>query len=213
MPTNLYGSGDNFNLETSHVLPALIRKMHLTQCLENNDLDSIRKDINKRPIRGIDGTASNEDIVSVLNSFGIRYSKLAVGIMQSANSQNDVPTANRPLPTVLSLWGSGKPRREFLYVDDLADAVVFLMNNYNAKDIGEFINIGTGNDLTIKELAEMIKNIVGFKGSIDWDSSKPDGTPQKLLNIDRLHKLGWKAQIPLKGGIKKDYQWYKNRRI
>ncbi|MFH2026687.1 MAG: NAD-dependent epimerase/dehydratase family protein [bacterium] len=109
----------------------------------------------------------------------------------------------------LKLWGSGKPRREFLYVDDLADAVLFLMNNYNAKGIGEFINIGTGKDLIIKELAEMIKNIVGFKGEITWDSSKPDGTPQKLLNVEKLHKLEWKNKIELDEGIKRDYDWYK----
>ena len=109
----------------------------------------------------------------------------------------------------LTLWGTGSPRREFLYVDDLADAVLFLMNNYDAKDIGEFVNIGTGKDLTIKELAEMIKNIVGFKGKIEWNESKPDGTPQKLLDVSRLDKLGWRYKYSLKQGIEKDYNYYK----
>ena len=112
----------------------------------------------------------------------------------------------------LSLWGSGTPRREFLYVDDLADAILFLMNNYDASDIGEFINIGTGKDLTIKELAEMIKNIVGFKGEINWDSYKPDGTPQKLLDISRISELGWQAKIRLEKGIKRTYKWYVENR-
>jgi len=215
MPTNLYGQGDNFNLETSHVLPALIRKMHLAKCLENNDMEGIRKDIDKRTIRGIDGAASNEEILSVLNSFSIGYSKLAAGSMQSANSKNYVPTVSCPLPiahcqlpTVLTLWGSGSPRREFLYVDDLADAVVFLMNNYNAEDIGEFVNIGTGKDLTIKELSETIKNIVGFKGKIMWDKSKPDGMPRKLIDLEKLHDLGWKKLISLYDGISRIYEWY-----
>ncbi|MBU4443596.1 NAD-dependent epimerase/dehydratase family protein [bacterium] len=113
------------------------------------------------------------------------------------------------MPTVLTLWGSGSPRREFLYVDDLADAVVFLMNKYDATDIGEFVNIGTGKDLTINELAELIKEIVGFKSEIVRDSSKPDGTPQKLLNVDRLHKLGLENKIEIEKGIKRDYDWYK----
>jgi GDP-L-fucose synthase len=108
----------------------------------------------------------------------------------------------------LKLWGTGTSRREFLYVDDLADAVVFLMNNYNATDIGEFVNIGMGKDITIKELAEIVKEIVGFKGEIEWDTSKPDGTPQKLLNVERIHKLGWKAKISLKDGIIADYKEY-----
>lgn len=108
----------------------------------------------------------------------------------------------------IKLWGSGSPRREFLYVDDLANAVLFLMNNYNASDIGEFINIGTGEDLTINELAEMIKNIVGFTGKIEWDNYKPDGTPQKLLDVSRLNKLGWKYIHSLENGIKIDYEKY-----
>ena len=150
MPTNLYGIGDNFDIETSHVLPALIRKFHEAKV-------------------------------------------------------NDEPS--------VKLWGTGNPKREFLYVDDLADAVVFLMNNYNAKDIGEFVNIGTSEDLTIKELANMIKNVVGYEGKIEWDTTKPDGTPQKLLNVDKLHDLGWKHSYPLIEGIRITYQWYKQHYV
>ena len=147
MPTNLYGPGDNFDLETSHVLPALIRKFHEAKI--NNNAEVI-------------------------------------------------------------LWGTGKPKREFLYVDDLADAIVFLMNNYDAYDIGEFINIGTGKELTIKELAEIIRNIIGCRINITWDNSKPDGTPQKFLDVTRLNQLGWKYKISLEEGIKKTYLWFVN---
>jgi Nucleoside-diphosphate-sugar epimerases len=145
MPTNLYGQNDNFDLETSHVMPALIRKFHEAK-------------VNTKP-----------EIV---------------------------------------VWGSGKPKREFLHVDDMADACVYLMENYDYKDIGEFINIGFGKDITIQELAEMIADIVGYKGDIVYDTSKPDGTPQKLLDVSRLHELGWKAKIPLRDGIKQAYEWY-----
>ncbi len=169
MPTNMYGSGDNFNLETSHVLPALIRKMHLAKCLENNDIESIRKDLDKRPIENINGKSSDEAILKILGKYGISLIQNSKFKIQNYSNVS------------LTLWGSGKPRREFLYVDNLADAVVFLMNKYSAEDIGEFINIGTGKDLTIKDLAEMIKNIVGFKGKIDWDKTKPDGLPREMV--------------------------------
>jgi len=195
MPTNLYGPGDNFNLETSHVLPAMLRKIHLAKCLESNDMKAIRKDLNKYPYsikESYSDTMTDKEILDLLNKFGISRCSSVSSVVK------------------LSLWGTGNPRREFLYVDDLADAVVFLMNNYNAKDIGEFVNIGTGKDLTIKELAELIKNIVGFKGEIKWNSSKPDGTPQKLLNVDRLHELGWKNKYSLEQGIIRDYDVYKN---
>ncbi len=144
MPTNLYGPNDNFDLETSHVLPAMIRKFHEAKL--NNS------------------------------------------------------------PEVV-LWGTGSPKREFLHVDDLADACVFLMNNYDGTEI---VNIGTGEDLTIKELAEMIKDIVGFEGKITWDSSKPDGTPRKLLDVSKLKEAGWFYTVPLKEGIEQTYEWFRN---
>ena len=150
MPTNLYGPDDNFDLESSHVLPAMIRKFH---------------------------------------------------------EAKDVKPKLQPVV----LWGTGSPRREFLYVDDLADACLFLMENYDVKpgiDLG-LINIGTGKDITIKELAEMIKETVGFKGSITWDTTRPDGTPQKLLDVTKLKSLGWNSKTTLKQGIKQTYDWYR----
>ena len=205
MPTNLYGPGDNFNLETSHVLPAILRKMHLAKCFGNNDWDSIRKDLNKRPIEHIDGNSSDQAIIKILEKYGIYRS---TSIPSLKNKKEISVNSCNSWTVSLKLWGTGTPRREFLYVDDLADAVVFLMNNYNATDIGEFVNIGMGKDITIKELAEIVKEIVGFKGEIEWDTSKPDGTPQKLLNVERIHKLGWKAKISLKDGIIADYKEY-----
>jgi len=142
MPTNLYGPRDNFDLNSSHVLPALIRKFHEAK-------------VNKRPF--------------------------------------------------VLVWGTGKPKREFLYIEDLADACVFLLSNY---DKTEFVNIGTGEDISIKKLANTIKKVVGYKGEIKFDSSKPDGTPRKLLNVNRLHKLGWKAKTDLETGITQTYKWF-----
>lgn len=144
MPTNLYGPNDNFDRESSHVLPALIRKF------------------------------------------------------------DDARAANSPSVT---LWGTGTPKREFLHVDDLAEAALFLMNEY---DESEIVNIGTGEDVSIKELAEMIQNVVGYTGEITWDTSKPDGTPRKLLDVSKLHRLGWKHSIELSDGIRDTYRWYQN---
>ena len=148
MPTNQYGINDNFDLETSHVLPAMIRKFH-------------------------DARVSGAKTVT--------------------------------------LWGTGEVYREFMFSDDLASACIFLMENRSHKEIGEFVNIGVGEDLKIKELAEMIKGVVGFKGEIVWDTSKPDGTPKKLLDVSRLKKLGWEPKVQLRERIKKTYEWYKER--
>jgi GDP-L-fucose synthase len=142
MPTNLYGPNDNFDLHTSHVLPALIRKFH--EAKENN-------------------------------------------------------------APYVEVWGTGTPRREFLYSDDLADACVFLMNNYEGNEI---VNVGVGEDISIKELAEKIKNIVGYQGEIKFDTTKPDGTPRKLVDVSIINALGWKASISLEEGLQKAYQWF-----
>ena len=128
------------------------------------------------------------------------------GLDVSENSL--LSTHNSSLSTVVELWGTGSPFREFLYVDDLADACVFLMEKYNYSEIGEFINVGTGSDITIKDLALMIKEIVGFRGEVIWDSTKPDGTPKKLLDISRIKALGWEPKTSLEEGIKKTYKWY-----
>ena len=205
MPTNMYGPNDNYNLETSHVLPALIRKMHLCKCLENNDWIGIRKDLKKYPITGIDDTSSESEILEILTNFGIRKipGNLEPGTWNSVN---------------LTLWGSGSPYREFLYVDDMVEACIFIMNNVEFSDLisniqspvadikNTQINIGTGKDQTIAELAELIRGVIGFKGNLEWDSSKPDGTPRKLLEVMKIKNLGWQEKIGLKEGIEKVYK-------
>lgn len=193
MPTNLYGPHDNYNLETAHVLPALLRKLHLAKLLEEGNFDGIVKNLQTYPI-GFGLTISQkpykDEILSVLSK---------LGITQKSSTNNHQPV------TIITLWGSGLPYREFMHVDDLASACVFLMQKYNYDAIGEFVNIGTGVDMPIKELAAMIKDIVGFNGSIVWDTSKPDGTPRKLLDVSRIRALGWQYRIGLEEGITKVY--------
>lgn len=185
MPTNLYGPNDNYNLETSHVLPALIRKIHLGKALQDKNWQKIKKDLNHSPIEKISGENKEEEIIAILSKYGIGQIK--------------------ELQTSISLWGTGKPKREFLHVDDLAEACTFLMNNFNEAG---FVNIGTGKDLTIKELSELIIDIIGFEGKIIWDTNKPSGTPRKLMDVNNIEKMGWKHQISIINGIKmviKDY--------
>ena len=202
MPTNLYGPADNYDLEKSHILPALIRKMHLGKCLENNYWEGIRKDLNKKPIEGINGRASDKAIIDILNKYGIRI------IREIRQNQR-----NR---CAIALWGSGKPHREFLHVDDMADACVFCIENVNFSDVvkgkkeikNTHINIGCGEDQTIKKLAGIIKKIIGYEGNIIWDTSKPDGTFQKLLDVSQLNALGWERKIGLEEGINSTYGKY-----
>ena len=182
MPNNLYGTNDNFDLETSHVLPAMIRKFHLAKLASEGNWQGIQKDEAAYGI--IPGDSKN-----------------AIGLDPATNRPAN-PSTNQP---TIILWGTGAPRREFLHVDDLAAACLLLMDRY---DDSEIINIGWGKDQTILELAELISKIVGYKGDIKWDSSKPDGTPQKLLDVSRLNKLGWQAKIELADGIRQVYQWY-----
>jgi GDP-L-fucose synthase len=198
MPTNLYGPNDNYNLETSHVLPALIRKMHLGKCLEKSDWISIRKDLKKYPIEGVNETFSESEILNKLSKYGIQISKA---------------TGNQ---VTITLWGTGSPYREFLYVDDLADACVYLMENVDFADLisargpvlNTHINIGTGKDLTIKDLAGLIKGVVGFMGELKWDDSKPDGTHRKLLDVSKINRLGWKDTVTLEEGVRMIYSKY-----
>ena len=201
MPTNLYGFNDNFDLEKSHVLPALIRKMHICRCLENDDYEAIRKDFSGYP-NTIGSEATKNEIETYLTKFGIR--------------KNDGKV-------VLHVWGSGKPYREFLWAEDMADACVFLMENVDfekmveASDIDDseirntHLNIGSGEEISIKELAYLVKKIIGFTGEIKFDPSKPDGTPRKLTDPSKLHALGWKHKIKLPDGIRMVYEHYKNR--
>lgn len=188
MPTNLFGEGDNFNLETAHVLPSLIRKLHLAKLLMHKDMAGICADIRAFPLGfGIDGAVDTSDSSAVEAALG----RLGV-------------TGER-----IAFWGTGSPLREFLYADDLADACVFLMERYSSRDIGEFLNIGTGREITIRELASLAAEIVGYGGRIEFDSSKPDGTPRKLLDISRIEGLGWRPGITLTDGIRKAYDWYR----
>lgn len=198
MPTNLYGPNDNFDLEKSHVLPALIRKIYLGKALADNDWASICKDLDKYPIEGINGVDLTEDIIQIIKKYGV-YRK-----------NNKI---------IVEIWGSGNPRREFLYSEDMADACVFLLENRDFKDTynshdkeirNTHINIGTGKDISIKEIAELIKNIVGFKGELYFNTEKPDGTMVKLTDPSKLHSLGWKHKLELKDGIKTIYKWYLN---
>ena len=237
MPTNLYGPNDNFDLETSHVLPALIRKIHLGKCLESvkweelsvkkdENWELIKQDLNKNPIKCvkcyelgakkedkiITGKSSKQEILDVLEEYGIRL------------HNTEFVTPNTNLNKVqIELWGTGNPRREFLYSEDMADACVFLLKNIDFKDIlnteclthtaknevrNTHINIGTGKDISIKELAELIKNIIGFKGELYFNTEKPDGTMKKLTDVSKLNSLGWKYKMDLETGIKEMYKWY-----
>ncbi|QKG80223.1 GDP-L-fucose synthase family protein [Tenuifilum thalassicum] len=198
MPTNLYGPSDNYDLEKSHVLPAIIRKMHLAKCLECNDWEGLRKDLNRLPVEGVSGNSPENEIVNILNKYGIR-----------------VPQKSYDSVTV-TLWGSGKPMREFLHSNDMADACVFIMENIDFQDLAKdknevkntHINIGAGVDISIFDLAQLVKEIVGYRGQILWDTSKPDGTYRKLLDVSKLNSLGWKYKIELATGIKNVYNDY-----
>ncbi len=206
MPTNLYGPNDNYDLETSHVLPAMIRKMHLAKCLETGNWNAIRNDLNKSPVGGIDGKKAGSEVLSELEKYGIK--------LTGSGKRN-----NKAIVSVM-LWGTGNPFREFLYVDDMADACIFLMQNVNAADLVSYntqksreirnthINIGTGKDMPIKDLALLIKKITGFSGEITWDHSKPDGTFRKLLDCSKINCLGWKEKTSLEEGIRSVYQFY-----
>ena len=196
MPTNLYGPNDNFNLEKSHVLPALIRKAHLGKALINNDWETIRRDFNKYPIENITGESSEQAIIEKLNKYGI---------------ENFGDTVK------IEIWGTGKPLREFLWSEDMADACVFVMENINFKDLipkntqqirNCHINIGTGKEISIEKLAQLIAEIVGFDGKLIFNTDKPDGTMRKLTDPSKLNSLGWKHHVEIEEGISKIYQWY-----
>lgn len=184
MPTNLYGPNDNFDLEKSHVLPALIRKFHLAKLARSGDSSGLLKDEQR---------------------FGPIPEPFRTDLLMAA--RKNATTGKEPLipPSLVTLWGTGTPRREFLHVDDLADACLFLMQQYDSEEI---INVGMGEDVTISELVEITRKTVGFGEGIAYDSTKPDGTPRRLLDNSRLQPLGWKPKIGLHDGIKQTYEWY-----
>jgi GDP-L-fucose synthase len=191
MPTNLYGPGDNFNLETSHVLPALIRKFHEAK------VRGQRSEIRDQRSEGR-GNAPSAAIGSRSEVGGRREI-----FPPSSGAERSAPQTSGD--SFVTIWGTGTPRREFLHVEDLADACVFLMDHYEDSEI---INIGVGKDISIIELADLIKDIVGFNGIIHYDRSKPDGTPRKLLDVSKLKALGWQPKISLRQGIEMTYRWY-----
>ena len=221
MPTNLYGPNDNFHLENSHVMPAMMRKIYLAKLLNDENWDAIRKDMDKRPVEGFGGFSSEEDIMNVLAKYGIENNKV-------------------------TLWGTGTPLREFLWSEEMADASVYILLNVNFSDIigiekyssvhygassqgstdrntnagrggaipslGEIrnchINVGTGKELTIKELSDLIVKTVGFTGEIIFDATKPDGTMRKLIDVSKLHSLGWHHKIEIEEGVQRLFDWY-----
>ena len=223
MPTNLYGPNDNFHLENSHVMPAMMRKVYLAKLIHDNDWQSIRRDMDVRPVENITGHNSEDEILSVLSKYGI---------------ENNAVT----------LWGTGSPLREFLWSEDMADASVHVLLNIDFKDIigvekyssvfygatadgavdrnnsagrggaipelGEIrnchINVGTGKELTIRELSELVVKAVGFMGTVNFDKSKPDGTPRKLIDVSKLHSLGWTHKVEIDEGVKLLFEWYRN---
>ncbi|GAB1346381.1 GDP-L-fucose synthase family protein [Cloacibacterium normanense] len=191
MPTNLYGPNDNFDLEKSHVLPAMIRKIFLSKCLMENNIELLKKDFNKRPVEGINGENSFEEIKNILSKYGVYEDRV-------------------------ELWGTGKPMREFLWSEDMADACIYVMQNVDFKDLiidkreirNTHINIGTGSDITIKDLSKLITKTIGYQGAVSFDSSKPDGTMKKLTDPSKLNGLGWKHQVEIEEGIEIIYEWY-----
>ena len=191
MPTNLYGPNDNFDLEKSHVLPAMIRKIHLGHCLLQGDWTALRKDLDRLPVEGVSGQSDQRDILDMLAKYGIHDS-------------------------FVELWGTGKPLREFLWSEEMADASVFIMEKVDFADLKGtnpevrncHINIGTGKEISIGEAAQLIAQRVGYKGEIRFNADKPDGTMRKLIDVSKLNALGWRHQIEIQEGIDKMYSWY-----
>ena len=192
MPTNLYGPNDNFHLERSHVLPAMVRKIHLGKCLIEGNWDAVRRDLALRPVEGVGGDASQEEITGILAKYGIH-------------------------PDRVELWGTGKPLREFLWSEEMADACVYIMERVDFKDTFQegdkeirncHINIGTGKELTIAELAQLIVKETRYTGQVVFNPEKPDGTMRKLTDVSKLHNLGWHHKIEIDEGVHRMYRWY-----
>lgn len=191
MPTNLYGPGDNFHLENSHVMPAMVRKMHLAKLLNENRLSELRQDLTRLPVKGFAKDMEDDAMITLLEDFGI-------------------------YPDRIELWGSGRPLREFLWSEDMADATVHVMLNVtfdmvkgSSPEVRNcHINIGTGKEVTIAALADMVKNTVHYQGLIKWNPEKPDGTMRKLCDVSKIHALGWRHTVELEDGIGKLYNWY-----
>ena len=223
MPTNLYGPNDNFHLENSHVMPAMMRKVYLSKLIHDGAWDSIARDMDRRPVEGVSGSSSREEILAVLSRYGIEDNRV-------------------------TLWGTGTPLREFLWSEDMADASVHVLLNVSFSDIigieryssvhygastdgavdrnhsagrggaipslGEIrnchINVGTGKELTIRELSQLVVDAVGFEGEVFFDATTPDGTPRKLIDVSKLHSLGWTHSVEIDEGVRKLFEWYRS---
>ncbi|MCK9612621.1 MAG: GDP-L-fucose synthase [Bacteroidales bacterium] len=200
MPTNLYGPNDNFDLEKSHVLPAMLRKIYLAKCMEADNFDEIRKDLVLEPIENVDGNSAIEEIIFILEKYGIKKNNNVISV---------------------EIWGSGEPLREFLWSEEMADACVFIMEKVNFSDVagssGEIrnthINIGTGREISIKNLAYLVKETIGFTGELFFNKEKPDGTVRKLTDTKKLNALGWKHKIEIEQGVIMMYDWYRGRHL
>ncbi len=207
MPTNMYGPGDNYHPENSHVLPAFIRRMHLAHALERGDFDELARVYKREQRTEVKDQMSEEELLEWLGKSGVHLS-------------SDLGPQSSDRGVRLACWGSGTPKREFLYSDDLAEACVFLLENatYEAMafedesgTVQSHINVGSGREVSIKELAKTVKAVIGFEGEIEWDTSKPDGTPRKLMDSSRLWNLGWSPKVTLKEGIALAYEDYLSR--
>ena len=247
MPTNLYGPNDNFDLEKSHVLPALMRKLHLGKALEEGDEKAVRADLDRLPVEGVDGSADWARILEVLAKHGVRYDSESTrntttrnATSRDASTQNpstrktstrtENPSGADPSstgagdpstrkPVSVEIWGSGRPMREFLWSEDMADACVFIMERVDFDDIVRInetgrevrnvhLNIGTGEEVSIRELAGLIGGTVGFGGRLRFNAEKPDGTLRKLTDPGRLQGLGWRHRVGLEEGVRRMYGWY-----
>lgn len=215
MPTNLYGPKDNFNLETSHVLPALIRKIHLGKALEEGNWEAIAEDLNRRPIQGVDGSQGKKEMLAMLSKYGINY--------VSSKQRNKLASGEEKV--VVEIWGSGKQVREFLWSDDMAEACIFLMKNIDFIDLiprnllddtrneeirNTQVNIGTGREITILHLAEIIKTIIKYKGELFFNTRKPEGTARKRTDVTKIGALGWRYSVEVDEGVFRLYNWYKS---
>ena len=184
MPTNQYGIGDNFNMETAHLLPMILRRFHLAKLLQNNNIEAIKRDIKRYKLGwGLDEKVNDSNIEEILNELGAYKDKVV-------------------------LWGDGSVYREMMSSDDLADACVYLLMNKDYDEVGELVNITKGDDIQLKDLFEIVKRVVGFEGEIVYDKSKPNGTPRKMMDATHIKELGWQPKIELEQGIKDFYNWY-----
>jgi GDP-L-fucose synthase len=198
LPVNLYGPRDNFDPESSHVIPALIRKMHLGKCLQNGNFKTIREDLQKCPVCNYDVTRlKDEEIINLLAKFGIKI---------DFSNNSSLITRNSSLSTAVEIWGTGKATREFLYVEDAAEGVLLAAERYNKPDP---VNLGAGFEISIKDLVELIAKLTNFKGEIVWDDSKPDGQPRRMLNVSKAEsEFGFRAKTKFQEGLKKTIDWY-----